>query len=316
VVDVNDATKPTTNGSNLIVGIEINYEELTEFFTAEEIEEKGQEQAEFERGTVNYPREINVNTGYYGDGSIPAAGLLDENAFMGWDSYTGRHLFVTANLYEVVKDGGDIVARIPVSEPLDFDIQTYMPIELKHQTYKIVVDPTKPAVEKDLASLINTDAAGNELVRISGEPVTVPLFGKLVIGGILSRDEANNPYFVDYPEEYGYRANNVAWNDGVDPITGENYIAGDLHQFYQLSLTYDWANVSATVNDIPWKLQYGTDFTTSAATQSGVEDTFTLLADSAKGTIVFYIPVKVRYMLDYCGKKAETQNIGVVIKQL
>ena len=153
--------------------------------------------------------------------------------------------------------------------------------------------------EKPIALLeAGVIGADEPLQRVSGNPLEVIVAQKMVIGGVLSRGENNSKYYVADPAVFGYMDNNV------DQLTG------DLCDFYQLDVIYDWANITATLNGVEWELHQNVDYTTDVTK-------LILLADSAKGTIVLNVPVSIRYYLDYCGAKAvDSGVITIYINQI
>lgn len=151
----------------------------------------------------------------------------------------------------------------------DFFIETEKPIELKE------------------AGVIGADAP---LVRTSGYPLEVNVAQKMVIGGILSRGENNSKYFVADPAVFGYMDNNV------------NQLTGEVCDFYQLVVEYDWDNITATLNGVEWDLHRNVDYVAD-------QNILTLLADSGKGNIVINVPVRIHYYLDYNGARAVDSGV-------
>lgn len=243
---------PYTANERLEVRFEYSYEDLAEFGEA----------TEAERGEVLGYDVVEVLSGV-------DDGYLDKNAILTWGTYTGRHVTVTATLYD---------NDIAVSEPLEFYIETAKPIELLK------------------AGVIGTTE--EPLIRVSGNNLLVNVAQDMVIGGILSRDENFEPYYVEDPAIFGYNDNNI------------NQETGALCDFYGLDIVYDWENVTATLNGVEWTLHEGVDYTAQG-------NELTLIADNGKGAIVLNVPVRIRYYLDYCGAKAEDAGVIVInIKQI
>ena len=243
---------PYTAGERLEVRFEYSYEDLAEFGEA----------TEAERGEVLGYDVVDVLDGV-------DDGYLDKNAILTWGTYTGRHVTVTATLYD---------NDIPVSEPLEFYIETAKPIKLLK------------------AGVIGTTE--DPLIRVPGNNLVVNVAQDMVIGGILSRDENFEPYYVEDPAIFGYNDNNI------------NQETGALCDFYGLDIVYDWENVTATLNGVEWTLHEGVDYTAQG-------NELTLIADNGKGAIVLNVPVRIRYYLDYCGAKAEDAGVIVInIKQI
>lgn len=249
---------PTNFDENLEVRFSFGYENFEEFGLAE-LAETDEAAAIAERGVVGGV----VDVVEVLDGAD--AGYLDKQAILTWGSYNGLLVTATATLY----DNG-----VPVSEPLEFYIQTMQPVKLIQ------------------AGTIGT--ATDPLIRISGNELEVNVAADMVIAGVLSRNpETNEAWYVD-PAEYGvydYKHNNI------------NRATGEVCTFYGLEVEYDWDNITAKLNDVDWTLHEGTDFTAQG-------NIFTLIADNAKGKIEIKVPVRIMYYLDYCHVRAV--DAGVV----
>ena len=246
---------PTTAGETLEVRFTYSYEDLSLF---------GENATADQRGEVAGQEVVNVLAG-------ADEGYLDKNAILTWGTYTGRHVTVTATLYD---------AGVAVSEPLEFYIETAKPIELKK------------------AGVIGT--AADPLIRVSGNNLEVNVAADMEIGGILSRNpqDLDEKYFIADPSVFGYMDNNI------------NQADGGLCEFYGLDIEYDWANITATLNNVEWALHEGVDYTAQG-------NVLTLIADNGKGTIVINVPVRIRYYLDYNGAQADDAGvIQIFIKQI
>lgn len=281
----------TTNGSDLEVRFIYKYENETsdEGWAKFGLENMTEAEAILERGSLLAFDVVPVKTGYYGDVVAPGEaipGTVGPNdEILSWGSYNGRQVNVSAALYE---------AGQKVSEDVIFDFVTYKPIEMK------------------TTGNITTDPEGNPLIRISGHKLEANVAQNLTIGGILSRDADNGyaPYYIADASVFGYMDNNVRQKDVIDPETGDVlFAAGEVCPFYGLLLEPDWTDVTSIVNLKQYKLVENIDFITNGFK-------FELISDSAKASSEITVPVKLRYMLDYCGKEAEVVNVTIVIQQI
>lgn len=250
------------DGNDLEVRFTYAYEDLSEF---------GEGATEADRGYVNGAETVFVIT------DTPADyGYLNFAAVLTWGDYNGLKVTVTAELVE----NGIVIQTLE-----DFYIETEKPIALIQ------------------AGVIGAD---QPLERVSGYPLEVNVAQDMVIAGILSRGPENQKWYIE-PANYGifsYMFNNVCQENIYDPEHPDVLIAaaGDLCEFYQLDVEYDWENITATLNGVEWDLHMGVDYVAQG-------NVFTLLADSGKGTIIINVPIRIRYYLDYCGAKAVDSGV-------
>lgn len=285
---------PTNYGEDLDVRFEFVYEDLSEFgFEFDETATAADSAAAIaQRGEFGGVTDIVDVLG--GD----LAGYLDQQAILTWGTYQGRQVKAYATLYD---------NDIQVSEPLEFNIWTMKPIELK--------------------SGLVIGSESDPLIRRSGEQLELTPASVMVVGGVLSRDSEYNPYYVQDASVFGYNDNNVVietFYTGHRP-NRVYHPAGEFHPFYGYlhevegvrkvsTLEFNFNSMDATLNREPWTLTRFVDWDAEEDENGAL--IFKVLEDSAKGDLVINIPISFRYYLDYCGAKKEQGVVTVYIRNI